>query len=59
MINAKDSNASFTGTRVIDVVVVMVAGLFFANMVMQPGEGTQTLKIYAAELDTAVVPLHD
>ena len=44
------ANATFTGTRTIDVIVVMVAGLFFANTLMQPADRSEAIQIYAAEV---------
>lgn len=43
---------SFAGTRAIDLVVVMLAGVFFANVIFYaPAERSETVSFYAAELE--------
>lgn len=45
-------NSSFAGTRAIDMVVVMLAGVFFANVIFYaPAERSETISFYAAEIE--------
>ena len=49
--SANRINGSFAGTRIVDVVVVMIASLFFVNVIFfAPTDQSETVSIYAAEL---------
>ena len=48
-------NGSFAGTRIVDMIVVVTAGVFFANAIFfAPADRVETVSILAAEVEAPV-----